>query len=137
MAQPEWMRVIFWSEPLTIAKLNSDRSVIPAEGGFYVFTDYYGPLIVNQVLYVGETKSLSGRLPAYLVHDPTRSGNRHKGAQFIGDHRTRLSNDQSIYLRWSLFDSGRALRRDIEAAMIQFYNPDYNDRDWDRPHPFV
>ncbi len=134
--QPLWAKVISWSTPVTIATLNSNRSVIPDQPGFYAFTDDVGPLVVNKVLYIGETKNLRARLPNYLVHHPAKSNNRHKGALFIGDHRLRISNDQSIYLRWSLLDSPYALRRDIEAAMIQFYNSHYNDRDWDRDHPF-
>ena len=137
MAQkPEWANVISWSPPVSIAVLNSDRFVIPGGSGFYVFTEYTGALRINNVLYIGETNNLSVRLPNYLVHDPSTSNNRHKGALFIGDHRVRISNDYSIYVRWSLFDSPNSLRRDIEAAMIQFYNSDYNDRDWNRDHPF-
>ena len=134
--KPSWANFISWSTPITIATLNTDRSVIPEGSGFYAFTDDRGALKVNKVLYIGETKNLRSRLPKYLVHDPTQSNTRHKGALFIGDHRTRLSNDYSIYLRWSMLDSVYIVRRDLEAALIQFYNPHYNDRDWDREHMF-
>lgn len=133
---PDWRDIIAWSPATSIAALNSNRSAIPAQPGFYAFTPNRSSLRIGNVLYIGETENLRNRLPNYLHLKPRETHTRHKGALFILDHRLTRADDQTIYVRWSLFESDYALRRDIEAAMIQHYGSWYNDRDWNRDHPF-
>lgn len=129
MEMPQWAGWADWSRPVTVVDLNVDRSVIPDWPGFYAFTPDPAPLRVDHVLYIGETKNLRNRLPAYLVHDPRRSTTVHKGALFIHDHRIRKANDKSVWVRWWGWESDARFRRQIEAAMIQFYATHYNIRD--------
>jgi len=133
---PAWRSIIAWSAPTSISALNSNRSLIPSDPGFYAFTPNRAALRVGNVLYIGETENLRNRLPNYLHLAPRETRTRHKGALFMLDHRLTRADDQTIYVRWSLFESDYGLRRDIEAAMIQHYGSWYNDRDWNRDHPF-
>jgi len=132
----KWADIISWSIPMSVADLNNNRSIIPEDPGFYAFTPDRSVLKPGNVLYIGEAGNLRNRLPNYLHHNPRQSRTRHKGALFVMDHRLTISGDANIYVRWSPFESDYGLRRDIEAAMIQFYGSWYNDRDWKRDHPF-
>lgn len=133
---PDWRDIISWSPPTSVASLNSNRSLIPPDPGFYAFTPNRSALRVGNVLYIGETENLRNRLPNYLHLRPRETHTRHKGALFILDHRLTKSDDDRIFVRWSPFESDYGLRRDIEAAMIQYYGSWYNHRDWNRDHPF-
>ncbi len=132
-ALPHWHHIIHWNpDPaIDIATLNADRSIIPDSGGFYAFTADPGPLKVGKVLYVGETVNLRNRLPNYLHRDPRQTRNRHKGALFIMDYRVRISDDKKTFVRWSLFEGDYTLQRDLEAALMQFYQTRFNHRDRD------
>jgi hypothetical protein len=130
--QPRWYGQLTWSTPISVAVLNTDRKAIPDFSGCYVFTLGNGPMLPNQVLYVGEAKvSLRQRLPVYLVDwtNPLPAGTKmHKGKAFILAERKRVG-DQGVYVRWVEYGGGPADISLLESSLIDFLQPLYNDRD--------
>lgn len=71
-----------WSNPVDWDSLTT--ATVPAEPGYYAFTDHNGPLVPssgsNNVLYVGiATQSLRKRIGKYKTGDTASIASLHKG----------------------------------------------------------
>ena len=132
MAQPNWFAQLKWSNPISIAVLNQDRSVIPDFPGCYAFTLGLGSLLPRQVLYIGEAKtSLRQRLPVYLIDWTSKlppGAKSHKGKGFILMERKNVG-DQGVYIRWVQYGGGGADVSLLESSLIDYLLPHYSDRD--------
>ncbi|MBT0958634.1 hypothetical protein IV417_14685 [Alphaproteobacteria bacterium KMM 3653] len=135
--KPDWMAYITWQNVHRYRDLVEDRSVLTNFNGFYAFgLDKHG-LQKGRVLYIGECQRAGGfrsRFGDYLKADPTKPGTRHKGALFLQDFR--LSNSDVVWVRFCNFETDKVTRRDLEAAMMQYYLPWFNTRDMNRDTPF-
>ena len=129
-ARPQWYAQLQWSQPRTVADLNLDRGVIPDFPGCYAFTVGPGPLLPNQVLYVGEAKtSLRRRTANYLVDwTVPKASENHKGKGFVLEARARHT-DYGVYLRWVEYGGAGPDVSLLESSLIDYLAPQCNDRD--------
>lgn len=134
----DWMNWVEWEHPFLVRDLITQRHLIPQYGGLYAFSLDKGPLRKGRVLYVGETKDKGGfrkRFGDYLKPDPKAAKTTHLGALFLQDHR--LSNpDDFVYVRWAPFVTDAKTLRNIEAAIMQYYQAWFNSRDMGADTPF-
>ncbi|MCO6382884.1 MAG: hypothetical protein JXQ91_13425 [Vannielia sp.] len=131
MPRPDWLDQIEWLKPHRLSELNADRQLITHHPGFYAFTETPGPLQVGQVLYIGETGRKGGireRVGVYLHRNPEKSTTRHSGAIWMHNHRLYEKSDQTLWLRWSLWEGSTSDRQAIETALMQYYQCWYNKR---------
>jgi len=131
---PAWFRQLKWSAPVNVANLNLDRKKIPDFPGCYAFTIGMINLIPDQVLYVGEGKSLRNRIPAYLVViTKSKAKEGHKGKGFVLEARDK-HNDYSVFVRWVEYGGSDHDRYELEASLIGYLRPGANDRDEEARH---
>jgi hypothetical protein len=137
-SKADWMAWVKWDPPFRVRDLITQRHLIPEYKGIYVFSLDKGPLRNGRVLYVGETRrkdGFRGRFGDYLKPDPTTSGTTHLGALFLQDHR--LSNpDDFVYVRWAPLETDYKTLRQLEAAIMQYYQAWFNSRDMRAETPF-
>jgi hypothetical protein len=140
---PKWFQQLKWtSPPPNVAVLNQNRGIIPDFPGCYAFTTHNAPLSPGRVLYVGEAaRSLRQRLPAYLIDfrkpkiTPTTPGRRdHKGRGFVLEAR-HIHGDQGVYVQWVEYGGAPSDIHILEASLMEFLQPDCNDRDEAARHP--
>jgi hypothetical protein len=136
--QADWMSWVQWNSPFRVRTLINDRKLIPTDKGIYVFSLDKGPLKNGRVLYVGETRCKGGfreRFRDYLAPDPTQASTTHLGALFLQDQR--ISNpDDYLYVRWAPLETDYRTLRQLEAAIMQFYQSWFNTRDMQANTPF-
>lgn len=134
----DWMSWVKWEPPHRVRDLITQRHLIPRDKGLYVFSLDKGPLRKGRVLYVGETRrkdGFRGRFGDYLKPDPTKGSTTHLGALFLQDHR--LSNpDDFVYVRWAPLEIEYKTLRNLEAAIMQYYQAWFNTRDMGADTPF-
>jgi len=109
------------ARPVPLVKLAKD---IPDLPGCYVFTSSPAPLVPGAVLYVGKALSLKKRVRGYLVDYMKTAPTKHKGRAFLFEYR-HDHGDKNLFLRWTLYGDPNQL----EASLIDYLNPDFNDRD--------
>ena len=130
--RPLWQQYITWSTAQSLAELVPNRKLIPEFPGFYAFNEDVGEIRPGSVFYVGETGRSGGlraRLSPYLTPNPDMVVPGHKGGALICHYRADVKSDHDIFLRWAPLEIDKEERREIEAAMIQFYTPLFNTRD--------
>ncbi|MDE0851573.1 hypothetical protein [Yoonia sp.] len=134
----DWMEWVDFEAPHRVRDLISQRHLISQHQGIYVFSLDKGPLRKGRVLYVGETRrkdGFRGRFGDYLKPDPTKPGTTHLGALFLQDHR--LTNpDDFVYVRWAPLVTDYKTLRQLEAAIMQYYQAWFNTRDMGADTPF-
>ena len=120
---PLWYTQLHFNAPRPIPLVKLARD-IPDRPGCYVFTSSAGPLRPGEVLYVGKALSLRSRLRGYLVDYMTTAPTKHKGRAFLFEYR-HDRGDRNLYLRWTIYGDPRQL----EASLIDYLEPMFNDRD--------
>jgi excinuclease UvrABC nuclease subunit len=133
---PVWYSQLRWSGPLSVAKIQEDRDIIPTLPGCYVFTVDPGPLVVGRSLYVGmASASLRKRVASYLVDFRRyKKAESHKGKGFVLEAR-HDRGDHGVYLRWIVYGGSKEDISILEANLIHLLEPEANDRDEDAHHP--
>lgn len=129
---PIWQKYVQWSPARALIELIHNRKEIPDFPGFYAFNEDVGTLKPGSVLYIGETDTTGGlrsRLSPYLTPNPKMVVPKHKGGVLICHYRSEVKSDHEIFLRWAPLEIDKEERREIEAALIQFYTPLFNTRD--------
>lgn len=157
-----WQQKINWGSPYSIHALTSahgNRTVIPEDKGYYVFTQNAGLPSPSTCLYLGIAVGAGGlrqRLASYLRAKVTAreaAAKRHRGKKLICFARIKgldglinatessAENDSKIFVRWAVAPldlSGKtaAATREmaflLERALIDYYRPLYNTADWER-----
>lgn len=138
MANPDWMEWIKWLPPHRLADLVANPTSVPTYNGFYVFNLDYDKLHKDRVLYVGECHRDHGfqaRFRDYLHPDPKTAKTKHKAALFLQDYRLTYPS-RTVYVRFCPMDTDKQTRRDLEAAIMQYYNAWFNSRDMRYATPF-
>jgi len=138
MSKPDWSHWVDWSAPIRVRALIEHRQLLPTYGGIYVFSLDKGPLRKGRVLYVGETRRKGGlraRFHDYLKADPTKPGTTHLGALFLQDQRL-TQPDEYVYVRWAPLETDYRTLRQLEAAIMQYYQSWFNTRDMNADTPF-
>ena len=136
--KPDWMDIIKWDPPHRLRELVVNRQRVPEFNGLYAFNLDQSELKKGRVLYVGECDRIGGfraRFHDYLAPAPTKAKTRHKGALFLQDYRLK-NPDDFIWVRWAPFDTDKRFRRDLEAAIMQYYGAWFNSRDMNADTPF-
>jgi len=120
--RPLWYTQVQFNAARPIPLVRAARD-IPDKPGCYVFTADGGPLVPGKVLYVGKALSLKERVPGYLVDYMRTAPTTHKGRAFLFEHR-HTHGDRNLFLRWTIYGEPRQL----EASLIDYLNPQCNDR---------
>jgi excinuclease UvrABC nuclease subunit len=123
MTAPLWYTQVQFTPARPVPIVRAARD-IPDRPGCYVFTSDAGPLIPEQVLYVGKALSLRSRIRGYLVDYMKTAPTRHKGRAFIFEYR-HDHGERNLYLRWTIYGDPSQL----EASLIDHLRPQCNDRD--------
>jgi hypothetical protein len=132
------MAFIDWMPALDYADLRRNPGLVPVWNGFYVFALDSNAPREDRVLYVGECNRVGGfraRFADYLDPDPASGTTRHKGALFLQDFWMKNPNTP-IFVHFAPLDTDKQTRRDIEAAMMQYFKAWFNSRDMQAETPF-
>jgi len=124
---PLWFSQVQFNapRPIPLVKLAND---IPDRPGCYVFTSSPAPLTPGEVLYVGKALRLRSRVRGYLVDYMKTAPTKHKGRAFLFEYR-HDRGDRRLYLRWTIYGDPTQL----EASLIDYLEPTFNDRDESDP----
>jgi len=108
-----------WSEPAAWV-LDFNFSKIPDAPGFYIFSDFSGPLSPSSrpqrtVSYVGQTISLRRRLKQHF------DGRGPAGSRISFQTVVWKSRGQQVYIRWSV-DERASVERDLVNQLQAVHN---------------
>ncbi len=147
MADPDFMKQILWSEPVTVKQLvlNAPVSASPVNGvvatkdirlkdipnkpGLYFFTRSEQPFSVANALYAGKSDAVKAhlrkRISKYVCRfrkSITSIKRTHKGCELMNEYYR--NNQTQMYVRWAVV----VVAREVEGFYHEVYGPRFNSR---------
>ncbi len=140
MQHPPWFTALFWSQPVPIEVLRTNRDMLPHKSGVYCFTSYPDPLDRDYgVLYIGKAGDLSTRVVSYLSdpekvmvqstrskRSPWNTSLKHPGKALMlmevqAKYRDIHDGSTYVWVRWTETVSPLAL----ESELLAYLRPKY------------